>query len=88
MEKKEPIKLGNGKKRSESWITGTLCLDEVKKHTYMYNGKEYFNINVNIRKEADKYGKDVVFNLNDYKAEKNETVSKTVNLNEEDDLPF
>jgi len=83
MEKKEAIKLGNGKKRSESWITGTLCLDEVKKHTYMYNGKEYFNINVNILKEVNKFGKDVVFNLNDYKKEESAPVLKV-----DDDLPF
>lgn len=85
MEKKEAIKLGNGKKRSDSWITGTLCLDEVKKHTYMYNGKEYFNINVNILKEVNKFGKDVIFNLNDYKKEE-QTPSPAIKV--DDDMPF
>jgi hypothetical protein len=71
METKPKIKLGNGKKRSASWITATICLTEAKNHTYTYNGKEYFNINININDQPNDFGKDVSISLNDYKKEEN-----------------
>ena len=51
MENKK-VRLGNGKKRSESWMTATICLSEAKNHAYEYNGKEYVNININVRREG------------------------------------
>jgi hypothetical protein len=67
MQKK--IRLGNGKKRSESWLTATICLTEAKNHVYTYNGKEYVNVNINIAEQPNEYGKDVQVTLNDYKKE-------------------
>lgn len=67
MQKK--VRLGNGKKRSESWLTATICLSEAKNHVYSYNGKEYVNVNINIAEQPNEYGKDVQITLNDYKKE-------------------
>ena len=68
MENKK-VRLGNGKKRSESWMTATICLSEAKNHVYEYNGKEYVNININVAAQPNEYGKDVSLTLNDYKKE-------------------
>jgi hypothetical protein len=64
---KEKIKLGNGKKRNETWITASICVSDAKEHSYSFNGKEYVNININIFKEPNQYDKDVAITLNDYK---------------------
>lgn len=68
MEQKK-IKLGNGKKRSATWMTATICLDEAKNHCYDYNGKQYFNININVFETPNEYGKDIQITLNNYKKE-------------------
>jgi hypothetical protein len=69
MESKPKIRLGNGKKRSESWLTATICLTDAESYSYTYNGKNYLNVNININNAPDDYGKDVKITLNDYKKE-------------------
>ena len=71
MEAKPKIRLGNGKKRSESWLTAAICLSDCQAHAYTYNGKTYVNVNINIFDKPNDYGKDVAINLNDYKKEEN-----------------
>ncbi len=95
MEEKQKLKLGNGKKRNDSWMTSSFCISDAEAHAYTYEGKKYVNININVYEEANKYGKDVAITLNDYK--KQENVSPQVNKMtvanapyqaEEYDLPF
>jgi hypothetical protein len=93
METKPKVKLGNGKKRNDSWITSSFCITDAEEHAYTYEGKKYVNININVYAEANKYGKDVAITLNDYKKEENLTpeVNKTPTATyqaEEYDLPF
>jgi hypothetical protein len=71
MEAKPKVKLGNGKKRSSSWITAAICLTDAKAHAYTYNGKEYVNLNINVFDKPNDFGKDVAITLNDYKKEDN-----------------
>jgi hypothetical protein len=71
MEAKTKVKLGNGKKRSSSWITAAICLTDAKAHAYTYNGKEYVNLNINVFDKPNDFGKDVAITLNDYKKEDN-----------------
>ena len=88
MDSKPKTKLGNGKKRSDSWITAAICLSDAEAHTYTYNGKKYVNLNINIYDKPNDYGKDVAITLNDYK--KDEAVPKA-NAFEPipaDNLPF
>lgn len=87
METKPQVRLGSGKKRSASWMTGSLCLTDAEAHTYEYNGKKYVNININLYDEPNKYGKDVAISLNHY--EKVEAVPKANVMEQETfDLPF
>jgi hypothetical protein len=71
METKPKVKLGNGKKRNDSWMTSSFCISDAEAHAYTYEGKKYVNININVFDEANKYGKDVAITLNDYKKEEN-----------------
>lgn len=95
METKPKVKLGNGKKRNDSWITSSFCITDAEEHAYTYEGKKYVNININVYEEANKYGKDVAITLNDYKKEENLTpeVNKMPTapapvMEESYDLPF
>lgn len=69
MDNKPKTRLGNGKKRSESWLTATFCLSDAEAYAYTYNGKKYVNVNVNIYDKPNEYGKDVAISLNEYKKE-------------------
>jgi hypothetical protein len=95
METKPKVKLGNGKKRNDSWITSSFCITDAEEHAYTYEGKKYVNININVYEEANKYGKDVAITLNDYKKEENLTpevnkmpTAPTPVMEESYDLPF
>jgi hypothetical protein len=86
MEAKPKVKLGNGKKRSSSWITAAICLTDAKAYAYTYNGKEYVNLNINVFDKPNDFGKDVAITLNDYKKEEN--LTPQVNDLDKDNLPF
>jgi hypothetical protein len=95
MDTKPKIRLGNGKKRSDSWLTAAICISDAEAHAYTYNGKKYVNLNVNIYDAPNEYGKDVAITLNDYKKEENNNsqVNKMPTAlapfqEEEYDLPF
>jgi hypothetical protein len=93
METKQKIRLGNGKKRSASWLTAAICLSDAESHAYTYNGKTYVNVSINIFDKPNNFGKDVAINLNDYKKEENSNsgVNKMPAVPyqaEEYDLPF
>ena len=95
MDTKPKIRLGNGKKRSASWLTAAICLSDCQAHAYTYNGKTYVNVNINIYDKPNDFGKDVAITLNDYKKEENLTpeVNKMRTapapvMEESYDLPF
>lgn len=88
MNEKPKVRLGNGKKRSASWLTAAFCISDAEDHAYTYNGKKYVNVNVNIYDQPNEYGKDVAITLNDYK--KDEAIPKANAFTPEPvgDLPF
>ncbi len=92
MDNKPKIRLGNGKKRSGSWLTAAICLSDAEAHAYTYNGKKYVNLNINIYDQPNDYGKDVAITLNDYKKEENSNPKDKVPAvpyqAEDYDLPF
>jgi hypothetical protein len=93
METKPKVRLGNGKKRSASWLTAAICLSDAEAHAYTYNGKTYVNVSINIFDKPNDFGKDVAINLNEYKKEENSNseVNKMPTVPyqaEEYDLPF
>lgn len=88
MNEKPKVRLGNGKKRSASWLTAAFCISDAETHAYTYNGKKYVNVNVNIYDAPNEYGKDVAITLNEYK--KDEAIPKANAFTPEPvgDLPF
>lgn len=88
MNEKPKVRLGNGKKRSASWLTAAFCISDAETHAYTYNGKKYVNVNVNIYDQPNEYGKDVAITLNEYK--KDEAIPKANAFTPEPvgDLPF
>ena len=67
MEKK--IYAGSGKKKSDTWLSISINVDKIKDHIQEYNGNKFVKLNVNISKEADKYGKDVQVTVDTYNPE-------------------
>ena len=88
MEPKPKVRLGSGKKRSESWMTSSICISDAEAHAYTYNGKKYVNISINIFDEQYHFGNDVSITLNDY--EKDSVLPKANSFETApfDDLPF
>lgn len=88
MNEKPKVRLGNGKKRSASWLTAAICISDAESHAYTYNGKKYVNVNVNIYDAPNEYGKDVAITLNEYK--KDDAIPKANAFTPEPvgDLPF
>lgn len=71
MEKK--IFVGSGKKKFDNLRAVTLCLNDIpEEHTFEYNGKKYIRLNVNDKKEADQYGKDIAVSVDTWQPEKKE----------------
>lgn len=67
MEKK--IYAGSGKKKSDTWLSISVNVDKIKDHIQEYNGTKFVKLNVNISKEADKFGKDVQVTVDTYNPE-------------------
>lgn len=71
MEKK--IFVGSGKKKFDTLRAITLCLTDIpQEHIFEYNGKKYIRLNVNDKKEADQYGKDIALSVDTWQHEKKE----------------
>jgi hypothetical protein len=99
MEKQEKIRLGSGKKKSESWFKTSLCIDDAIEHSFEYNGKRYVKVDINVFSEPNQYGKDVQVTLDTYKPDQNKSSNvpvkkaapKAVEIDAEiidGDLPF
>lgn len=57
--KEEKIYCGKGKKKKDNWLSVTVNPDIILQHVKEYEGKKYVKLNVNIKDQPDKYGKDV-----------------------------
>jgi hypothetical protein len=82
------IYIGNGKKQKDNWLKSSLCLSDIpKEHTFEYNGKTYVKVNINVKDQADQYGKDVSITVDTWKpdAQPIEGISKE---DDGDGLPF
>jgi hypothetical protein len=83
-EKKQPIRLGSGKKINETFLSSSLCITDALEHSYEYNGKKYIKLNISIYAEPDQYGKNVKITLNNFEPK----IADGVNINTKSDLPF
>ena len=67
-EKKKDTFLGSGKKKSDTWLKVTLKADIMKPEYWEeYEGNKFIRLNINIKSEPDKYGKDVSVTLDTWK---------------------
>jgi len=74
----EKIRLGSGKKKSDTWFKTSLCIDDAIEHSFEYNGKRYVKIDINVYAEPDKFGKDVKVTLDTYKPDQNKSANVPV----------
>lgn len=90
--------LGSGRKRSDSWLTISVCLSDAEQFAKEYKGKRYLSLNVNMKATPDQYGKDVQVTLDQYKKDETRSPqqpakivipSNDFKINDDDgDLPF
>ena len=87
MDKKPTIYCGGGNKRNENWLTVTVSIDKAKENIFEYKGNRYLKLNVNVKDQADQYGKDVSLSVNTYEPQKESKPAQQI-AEETDDLPF
>lgn len=78
MANQQKIRLGSGKKKSESWFKASICIDEALQHAFEYEGKKYIKIDINVYDEPNQYGKDVAVTLDTYKPDQNKSANVPV----------
>ncbi len=89
MEKKPIIYCGGGKKMNDNWMTVTVHIDKVKEHVFDYKGNKYLKLNVNLKDQADQFGKDVSLSVNTYNPDEQKEAAPVAKVSESsDDLPF
>ena len=83
----EKIFCGGGKKQNEKWLKATINIDKIKEHIEEYNGHKFVRLNINIKDEADVYGKDVSISVDKWKPEQ-QAAQPAKQEEPESDLPF
>lgn len=78
MADQEKIRLGSGKKKSETWFKTSLCIDDAIQHSFEYNGKRYVKVDINVYAEPNKFGKDVQVTLDTYKPDQTKSAAAPV----------
>jgi hypothetical protein len=64
------IYVGAGKKQNGHWIKATLKAEILNpEHWEEFKGNKFIKININLKDEVDKYGKDVSITLDKFKPE-------------------
>ena len=99
MEKQKKIYCGSGKKKSDTWLQVTVNPEKFAEYVQEFNGNKFIKLNINLKSEPDKYGKDVEITIDTWKPDgskqaeqktqsyesNNQQVNNTRDL---DDLPF
>lgn len=98
MEKQKKIYCGSGKKKSDTWLQVTVNPEKFAEHVQEFNGNKFIKLNINLKSEPDKYGKDVEITIDTWKPDgskqaepKTQSYSSNnqqVNNNDVFDLPF
>ena len=65
----QKIYCGSGVTKNDGWQKVSICLSDLPKEymTTAKNGKIYINLNINKKKEADQYGKDLSVSVDTWK---------------------
>lgn len=76
----DKIYVGSGKKKFDNLRSVSICLSDLNEHVFEYNGKKYVKLNIQDKKEADQYGKDIAVSIDTWKPE--------AKVEKDDSLPF
>jgi len=75
-EQQNKIFVGSGKEVFENLINISVCLSDLpKEYIREYNGKKYISLEVNTKREADKFGKTHSLTVNTWKPDGNSATS-------------
>ena len=99
MSEKKTIFVGSGKTANDSktWLKCTINMAKFEEHIQEFKGHKFLKLNINIKDEADKFGKDVQITIDDFvpdgasnrvKQASRVPEEVTKQVIEEDDLPF
>ena len=94
MEKQKKIYCGSGRKKSDTWLQATLNPKKFMEYVQTYEGNEFIKININIKSEPDKYGKDVEISVDTWKPDGVKAAPKSApsaprpTFDDFQDLPF
>ena len=83
MKEEKTIYCGSGKVMNEKWLKVTINPTKIVDYIQEFNGNKFIKLNVNIKEEADQYGKDVSVSVDTWKPEE-----KQVKVESSNDLPF
>jgi hypothetical protein len=84
--KEETIYCGSGKVMNPKWLKVTINPTKIADYIQEYNGNKFIKLNINLKDEADQYGKDVSISVDTWKPDA-ETPKAAVNETS-NDLPF
>ena len=92
MNKEKTIYCGSGKTMSDKWLKVTINPSKIKDYIQEFNGNKFIKLNINVKDEADQYGKNVAVSVDTYKPDteqKGQPVKKESDSWESsNDLPF
>ena len=89
MKKEKTIYCGSGKKQNDNWIKATIKAEALEKYIQEFKGHKFLKININIKDEADQYGKDVSISIDTFKPEgASPGIQEMKATEEQNDLPF
>ena len=84
MSEEKTIYCGSGKKMNEGWLKVTINPDKLKDYIEEFNGNKFVKLNINIKDEADQYGKNVSISVDTWKPDSQPMES----VDNSNDLPF
>ena len=95
MEKQKKIYCGSGKKKSDTWLQVTVNPEKFADYVQEFNGNKFIKLNINLKSEPDKYGKDVEITIDTWKPDGSKQTQSYSNNNQQvnnkpdfEDLPF
>ena len=86
--KEKTIYVGSGKTMSNKWLKVTINPDKLKDYIEDYKGNKFVRLSINIKDEADQFGKDVSVSVDTWKPEEKPVQKPVQQIESDDDLPF
>ena len=80
------IYCGSGKKQNDQWLKCTINPDKLMEYIQTYEGNKFVKLNINIKEQPDRYGKDVSITIDTWKPDTKDRVE--IVEDSKDPLPF